>query len=338
MQGFLSRQSVGRLADARANNQDLKDKAASGNKWARLQLAAARKTSGSSFDFRATKAGNATVGSLGAGKAGGKGGFNKYKEEKAKDAAKFAQSLAPGDEVIDQAEQGVKRAEEIDHTTDQFKQEHREVFLAQSRIAREKQEELSRAKEKYAEYAGSVSGGLTKADPNLIEKYRKEIETKEKEAAEAEIKRTAINTREGYKNSKVEEAQSKLDSLKGVDDKRAKEIIREKMQKEGKTEREINETIGNKANVEAIKQQNKSAGERRKQEYARSVERSVWAKAFGYNKAAAAQIRKGKSDKDKLADAAKALIKAEEDKGDDEEGKKPKDEGGGEPAPEAKKT
>ena len=61
---------------------------------------------------------------------------------------------------------------------------------------------------------------------------------------------------------------------------------------------------------EEIKSQEiKPVGERRKSAEANAVEKSPWAKLRGYNYAAAAQIRKGKSAKDKAADILKDLAK-----------------------------
>lgn len=92
----LGRQTVGRFANARANNTDLRDRAARGDVGARMQLATARKLSTSTFDVRgiqdsklakATSAGE-LLGTL--GKTGNKGGFNKYVEERATAQAKYA--------------------------------------------------------------------------------------------------------------------------------------------------------------------------------------------------------------------------------------------------------
>ena len=47
----------------------------------------------------------------------------------------------------------------------------------------------------------------------------------------------------------------------------------------------------------------------RKSKFAQAIENSYWAKARGYNYDAAAQIRKGKSAKDKAADILKDLQK-----------------------------
>ena len=51
----------------------------------------------------------------------------------------------------------------------------------------------------------------------------------------------------------------------------------------------------------------KSAADRRKAAYADQVENSAWGRFRGYNYAAAAQVRTGKSAKDKAADILKDL-------------------------------
>ncbi|OHB17791.1 MAG: hypothetical protein A2544_01865 [Candidatus Zambryskibacteria bacterium RIFOXYD2_FULL_43_10] len=55
----------------------------------------------------------------------------------------------------------------------------------------------------------------------------------------------------------------------------------------------------------------KPASEIRKERFAKAVEKSSWAKFRGYNYDAASQIRKGKSKKEQLAEAAAALAKEE---------------------------
>ena len=52
-----------------------------------------------------------------------------------------------------------------------------------------------------------------------------------------------------------------------------------------------------------------SAGDARKKDYAEALEKSRWAKAWGYNYTAAAKIRKGESTKDKAAKVLKDLAK-----------------------------
>lgn len=287
--GFIGRQTIGRTAAIRADNQDLKDRAAAGGRFARLQLAASKKTAGSSFDFRASKTGKATVGTVGAGKAGGKGGFADYKKKQSEEQAKFAASLAPGDEVIDQAEQKLTKTKNIDIKDSDFRYEHE---LEQ----RNRRNEVSRIEQRM--YKAQANG----ATPEEMSAWQDRLgKAKEREAS--------VSDRESYKNEKVREAQRKVDELKGVDDDRAKEILKERGI--------LNPT---KEQISQVKKENKSAADRRKQEYANVVEKSFWGTALGYNKAAAAQIRKGKSKKERLAELAKDVAKEDEkDKGEEAE-------------------
>jgi len=63
----------------------------------------------------------------------------------------------------------------------------------------------------------------------------------------------------------------------------------------------------------------KGAAERRKESYAKVMENSAMGKMFGYNKTAAAHIRKGKSTEQKFVESAAALAKEQKEKKESEE-------------------
>lgn len=309
--GWAGRNSLGRLAEKRSNNQDLKDRAAAGSRWAQLQLYGARKTAGSSFDMRATKVGDATIGSLGGGKGAGKGGFTEFKKKKAEGEAKYATSLAPGDEVVDQAEQKLKEARATDINASSFKFERENAIRDQERETRIKNAERQKAELDYQEYMERLekrkadNPGRPVEDVNQTKRFRDAMEKARRKATEASRDLGGMRTNEGYKQVKISRAQRQVDRLNGYDDDRAKEILRER-------------GISNpsKQDIARVKKEGQGAGSERKKAYADSVQNSWIAWGRGYNNAAAAQIRKGKSKEKKLAEAAKAFTEEQEEGGD----------------------
>lgn len=291
MAGRLGRNTVGRMADARANNQDLKDRASEKGMRgmaARMQLATARKAAGSSFDYRAGNIGGVITGKMDAGKTGGKGGFVEYKKKQAESEAKYAQSLAPGDEVINIAEQNLKTTKEFNIQSVSFQNQR-----TNERVARSRTLDIL------------VAQRDRETDPVKKAELVKKVNV-------AQIEYDKTNDLDSFKKDLIDKAQAKVDKLKGVDDNRAKDMLRN----DGKDENYIKSAEG-KRDIADLKKENKSAGEVRKQAYADQIQDSYFAKIAGYNTAAAAQIRKGKSNKDKVADAVKALT--EEDKSSETE-------------------
>ena len=297
--GRVGRGALGRAGQAIGENERLKSAATKGGfggATARLALERSRKVGESSFDIRATGFG----GQLGAGKAGGKGGFVDYRKKKAEDEEKFAKTLGPSDKTTRKAELELAAAKNIDHTTKEFGDEHKQAIADQRKIAEEKRADLNKKEEQYRDYAESPHVGTLEE----IERRRKEIEKARTETAEADRQARQILSREGYKAAQVAEAQERVDRLKGADDKRAKEMAREK----GKpNDAEV---------IAAIKKEYQSTADVRKQKFADSVETSRLAKIGGYNYAAATKIRKGKSPKDELAEAYKKIAKSEETEGE----------------------
>lgn len=96
--GRFGRGTVGRAAQAVAENETLKNKAAT-SMFARLGLAASRKTAGASFDARSA----GWAGQLGAGK-GQSGGFAKDIKDKTKAEKEYADSLKPSDLFVNRKE------------------------------------------------------------------------------------------------------------------------------------------------------------------------------------------------------------------------------------------
>ena len=108
----VGRKTIGARYERLANNEDLKNRAAKGDKGAQIQLAGYRKLASSSFDVRRSRIGEATASatgvSLGKGTEGvpffgndkaGEGGFKKDMEDKAKKKKEMMESLKPSDEA-----------------------------------------------------------------------------------------------------------------------------------------------------------------------------------------------------------------------------------------------
>ncbi|OHA91047.1 MAG: hypothetical protein A2832_01360 [Candidatus Zambryskibacteria bacterium RIFCSPHIGHO2_01_FULL_44_22b] len=264
MAGRFGRGTVGRAGQALGDSEKLKAAVARGGAGgiaARLALATGRKTGGASFDVR----GMGALGALDAGKAQ-KGGFAKYREEKAKDEAKFAASLGPSDKTLAKAERAVKEGKEG---------------------AAEKLDELKGVKKKDME---TREKDAMANDPILKKRGELEEETKKKEA---EIASTQLPKLKKQREEELVVMQQELEVAKQASEAREKEIRSKYRDDKG----EIKEI--------------KSMADKRKDKFAEVVENSYWNKFRGYNYAAAAQIRKGKSEKDKLADAAKKILEEE---------------------------
>ncbi len=342
--GWASRNTIGRGADAMANNQDLKDKAAAGSLRAKLQLAAARKVAGSSMDFRATGIGGGIAGMTGAGKAGGKGGFTDYKKKKAEDEAKYAASLAPGDEVTDMAEQELKRLKESQPEI--FEQERlarREELRAELRILRDQrndetdpvkkaeyQSRLNETQDKFdqtedAESYQKFKVRLTQNKVNKLKGVKPDEVNKQHKAIEAERTKVIQSDENIKKEKELEEkiaevtkkrAEAERFGLTSEINTLNEELVRLEDEKNviskaaKKSREEVDKTFDKrKAEIKVVK----SVGDERKENYANTVQKSRLARFMGYNTAAAAQIRKGKSKEKKLTEAVEALTKKEDE-------------------------
>lgn len=283
--GKIGRTTFGQAASATANDKNILDRAAKGEKIARLQLAASRKLAGSSFDIRATEAG----GSLEAGKASGAGGYLDYKKKKAEEAKKYADSLAPSAESVYEAEQRVENAK----TDEEKAAAQRDLAILRGLDPKAKEKLENEWKEKRdKEIAESPSIKEEKRLADEIAAKKKALEG-DMDAEERIIKNEELNKLEELRNGIQEKS---VAEKKAIDDKYNKII-------------------------EGIKVE-KGDASRRKDDYVDYIyNKSFFARVGGYNTAAASTIRKSKSAKDKAIEALEALTK--EDKKDSDD--KPKD-------------
>lgn len=324
--GYAGRGTIGRFGAAVGNSEYWKKMAANeegkygkvGEMTARLALIAGRKTAQQSFDLRGTGLGK----SLDAGKAGGKGGFAEYRKKKAEDEAKFATSLGPSDELVDRAEQELDEAK---RERGKLKQGSPEYVAANEKVVR--------AQNKLDNLKG------VKADER-----KKEL----KKEMESSISSDENVKKEGELNRKIQEVEQKRREAESSNDAIAMMLLGEELE-QLKKEKEVVSMAAEQSRkkmkedydqrIREVKDM-KGQGDKRKKAYANIVESSVWASALGYNRAAAAKIRKGKSEKDKLAEAAKKVFEDEQkEKGGEEEGGETsgKEAGGGEEPKDEKK-
>jgi len=274
---LTGRHTAGRLFAGLAGSEKLKEKADAGSRSARLALWAGRKGGAASFDARGIGLGIGKT--MDAGKAGGKGGFVEFKKKQAKKLEEVAKSYGPSEETLDRAEQAVKKA-----------QTEKEKKAAQTRL-----DELKGVNQKE------------------VEKRRKEAEKRNKENIEKDpIIEQQRKLEEEIQKREESLAQIALPQLK-LEEERKLEAIKKELElattaaRARRMEMETDSKIEIK-NIGVIT----GIGEKRKERYAEVVEKSLWGKMRGYNQAAAAQIRRGKSSKDKLAEAAAAFQKETE--------------------------
>ncbi|MBI2674012.1 MAG: hypothetical protein HYX23_01895 [Candidatus Zambryskibacteria bacterium] len=322
MAGRLGRGTIGRASQAVGESETLKrwrDKAVArggltGSTFGagiRLTQAVAKKGGSSSFDLRASALG----GQLDAGKAQ-MGGYEAARKEANKREEEYAKSQEPSDKAKAEAKIArVAAIKEIDAVRQEIKnpnltEEQRETILKRALNARrEKQraDNLLGNKEDVERRARAKEEDRKKK----VENIRNSEELKAAELAErsaqdtvnrleAEAKAAMGTTDQDRREAEVEAAKENLKTTQEA----AKEIRR--------VNREAIEGVTKTYDrqITAIKAREiKSAGDKRKAAHADWVENSLWAKFGGYNYTAAAQIRKGKSNKDKLVEAAAALAK-----------------------------
>ena len=277
--GRFGRGTLGRAGAAVGDSEKLKERATQGGVGgmaARLALATGRKTSGASFDIRGTGLG----GTLDAGKAGGKGGFAEFRKKKAEDAEKVAKAMGPSQETLDQAEQAVKNTN---------------AGTAEGDAARKKLDELK---------------GVT---PKEVISRKTDLDRKK----DAALKEAPESKREKEMEEKIKEVEKKREEADRMSDEATVGTLNEELKKLEEEKKLISEIAKKErekitsefdARINTIKPIT-SAGDVRKLAYANKMENSYWARARGYNRAAAAQIRRGKSNEKKLAEAYKAVAK-----------------------------
>jgi len=337
---LVGRHTIGRGAAAIADSERLKEiqeKGGAKGMAARLTLAAGRKTSESSMDIRGVGLG--IGGAMGAGKAGGKSGFADFRKKQAEAAEKRAKGLGPSQETLDQAEQEVIRAERTGIETrikaakarlDQLKGvDKKEADKRKREVENRNKENIERdpivqQAKKAEEEARKKEEQIISNDPILKKEKELEEEVKKKEA---EMNATLIPELKTQRREELELKKRELETAKTASEARKKQIEEEiKVLKQGaesaKTAAQARRSemeTASKAEVESITVV-QSTADRRKQAYANLMEKSIWARARGYNLAAAAQIRRGKSKEKKLVEAYKDATKDEpKDEGADTE-------------------
>src|SRR3989344_5625843 len=343
---LVGRHTIGRAGSTLSESEILKRGATSNNRWvkatglgqlSRLSIATGKKTAESTMDIRG--AGFGIGGAMGAGKAGGKGGFADFRKKQAEAAEKRAKALGPSEIVLDQAEQAVKQAERTGTETeikaaktrldtlkgvDDKEMGRRRAQAKERNTANiERDPTIIRAKE-LEEQAKRREVELTSGDPIIKKEKELEEEVKKKEA---EMNATLMPELKTQRREELELKKRELETAKTASEARKKQIEEEiKILKQGvetaktaaQARRSEMETIS-KAEVESITVV-QSTADRRKQTYANLMEKSIWARARGYNLAAAAQIRRGKSKEKKLVEAYKDATKDEpKDEGADTE-------------------
>ena len=300
--GTFGRGTIGRVGQRVGESEYLKEKAATGGVLgrfaARQTLQAGRGVGSATFDVRGTALGK----QLNAGKAGGKGGFAKYREETAKKEAEFANSLKPSEATVAKATATVTAVKKIDANSSEFIAEHEKAQKKQSDTVNAIRESLTSKQRAIDEYRQSVRDGKRQLDQKEIGKLQEEIGTAEKDLREAETRSANMATREGYRDIKVSDAQEELDKLKGITDERAREILGNN---------------ASKKDIAELKKNNPSAGDARKKAFADKVEKSIYAKIHGYNIAAANKIRGGKSKEQQLMEAVKKVTEEEKEGGEE---------------------
>ena len=269
MAGRFGRGTVGRAGAAIGDSERLKERAAKGG----VGGMAARlilATGRKTGGASFDVRGTPLGGPLEAGKAQ-KGGFAEFKKKKAEQEAKFAVSLAPSAKAIAKDKTLLGNKAEIDKGVDSLeKEKQRRVGELRS------SEELKSAEIKEKSAYDTVS------------------------KLEAEVQSTIIPELKAQRLKELEVAKIGLEGIKKEAGEARKRIKEE-------TDRITTDYNTQKEELRATEV--KPTSDIRKARFAQTIENSYWTKARGYNYDAAAQIRKGKSAKDKAADILKDLQK-----------------------------
>jgi hypothetical protein len=210
--GWVGRKTIGAYGRKTADDEDLKERAANvDGKYSRLnqirakaQLKVAQKAAAGSFDTRASRVAGfgESLGIKGlniAGKAGGKGGYDAYDEEKAKAKAKFADSLKPSDVVIGEAKQAVANAKTPAERAEAQAKLDKLVGVSKNkmneRIDAEKKAEINKAGDEKNAIVAEGAAELAKAEgeSGLGEAKQKEKELQDKIARTQEEMKTTLD-------------------------------------------------------------------------------------------------------------------------------------------------
>ncbi len=300
--GWAGRNTVGRGMQAIGESEYLKRTRASmvekgglygaiGGAGVRLAQARAKKVGASSFDIRGTGLG----GTLDAGKAQ-KGGYEADRKAANKQAEEYAKSQEPSDKAKAKAkieyESAVAR-HGVDSPQADAARRRRDLILGNKDDIEKRTANVEDKKKKDIE---KIKNSEELRAAELAERSAQDTVTK----LEAEAKAAIGTAEEDRRKAEVVAAKETL--------KIAQETARG-IRKENKEKIDEISEVHEEAKRDIKAQEVKPAGERRKAAEATSVENSKWAKFRGYNYTAAAQIRKGKSAKDKAADILKDLAK-----------------------------
>jgi len=200
--GFAGRQSIGRLGAGIAESEALKGAQARGGLrglTARAVRGTGSKMAQSSFDVRATSAGGGVAGALGLGKAGGKGGFEKSREEYVKKQQKIGEELAPSKALMAETETAALEA--------QRRPQREREELAQAQASYERR--LQQANQSDTPLAAIERRSLEN-EGELLQRRQQRIESQE---YQDQLSREAASARQS------------ADRLAGVDVKKMKERL-----------------------------------------------------------------------------------------------------------------
>jgi hypothetical protein len=316
--GFLGRHTVGRGARAALNSGRLRNMTASKNfaarTFAKSALWTSKKGAGASYDARGladTGLGKATglgglTGSI--GKAGGKGGFAKAVDEKATAKEKYAK------EVYGQTS-GEK--ERLENAQNEEKTRVRADRQAAARTAeaeaanaeRERKQHLDNATRENRTVYDSIKRERNEKQAQINRERERNGDSVEARRLQQEL--DAITARMVNEREVMKEAQQEVESTDQY--QRLKIVADEKNQAKQEAQKKVKKKeIDDEEYTEAT-QNLKKAPRERQEAYAGRLSGGLLGK-LGGNKEAARKVReqaKGKSAKDKLADAAKQLQQEE---------------------------
>ncbi len=202
----IGRNSVGVYAGNVANDEDLKERAAKGNKFAQLQLKTARGVAGSSFDARRSSLGESIAKSTGVdfGKGtifndkAGKGGFKGSQADREKKEEEYIKSLKPSDDHV----QDVKRKLEREKDNLRVKISRDKETLNSDEFKKSEQKEKERVVKYLNSDAWKNSDDGKKASEAV--KAKEVYETSQKEIDTMGVKKKELE--EKQKNAVLEES------------------------------------------------------------------------------------------------------------------------------------
>lgn len=333
--GAASRATIGRAGQALGESEALKKArdwtqkrggflaGTVGGGLIRGTQAVGKKAGSSTFDMRGTGLG----GTLDAGKASGKGGYEAWRKEAAKKEEEYAKSQEPSDKTKSKAK---NTRDEANKEIDTYQKEYEDAVKRggqHSVMAQYASRNLEKAKKKKAE-ADEILGNKDEVEGAVKREEDRKKREAEKIKNNEELRAAELAERSAQDTVNKLEAEAKSAIGTADEDRRKMEVAAakenlEKTREAAKEIRRINKETIEKSNetfdknISDIKESEvKPIGEVRKKNYADEIEKSRWAKFRGYNYTAAAQIRRGKKSAKELIDEA---LKATGEKKDEEE-------------------